>query len=183
MRRATRSLERDILVRMHKPSSRHIVRGFTIIELLVVIAIIGIISALILTGVTSSRAKGREAAALQTMKGLYDVALLCVSTNVSSYTFCLPGQTTSGCQATAINDTNNGGGGFLCSSNPNARYTSLPSGWVYCDGTPTSQSATNCGNDVSSLPSGSFRIRAESNLDGKLITCVETGCTVANDGN
>ncbi len=164
-------------------SSPRRARGFTIIELLVVIAVIGILSAAILAGTASARAKGRQAAALQTMKGLYDVALLCVSTNVRSYTFCLPGQNTLGCAATAIGDTNNGGGGFLCSSNQSARYTALPTGWVYCDGTATAQTATNCGNDTSSLPSGSFRIRAESNTDGWLITCDETGCTASADSN
>lgn len=161
-------------------------RGFTIIELLVVIAVIGILSTAILAGTASARSKGRQSAALQTMKSIHDIAMLCVSTNVTTYTFCLPGATAAqGCPTgTAIGDTNNGGGGYLCASNPNARYTALPTGWVYCDGTPnTPQTTTNCGNDTSSLPQGSFRIRAESNNDGWLISCDEKGCTAAPDSN
>lgn len=171
---------------MHVDQNRRATTGFTMIELLVVIAIIGLISAVILSGVTSARGKGRQGAAMQVMKSVHDIAMVCISTNVSSYTFCLPGQNTLGCTASAIGDTNNGGGGYLCASNPGGRYTDLPTGWVYCDQSGSGQTATNCGGDASQLPQNSttyFRIKAESNTDQKLIECTETGCVMSSDTN
>jgi prepilin-type N-terminal cleavage/methylation domain-containing protein len=152
-------------------------RGFTIIELLVVIAIIGLMASAILTGTASSRARGKLGAAMQTMKGVHDAAMICVNTNVSSYTFCLPGQNTLGCVASVTGDTQNGGEGFICASNPSGRYVQLPAGYIYCNSSSGAQSASNCGNEVSNLTVPPFRIRAESHTDGYVITCVESGCS------
>lgn len=123
---------------------------------------------------------------MQAMKSIHDMAMVCVSTNPNAYTFCLPGQNTAGCTANPIGDSNNGGGGQLCASNPNGRYVALPPGYVLCDGSASGQGTTNCGNDTSSLPASQstyFNIKAENNLDGWLITCVEQGCSVAADNN
>ncbi len=157
--------------------------GFTIIELLVVIGIIGILAAVILSGTASARGKGRQSAALQTMKSIHDAAMICVSTNPATATLCYPGGNTGGCSATAIGDTQNGGGGPLCTNNSSARYSMLPAGYVYCNGTATVQSQTDCGDDTSGPTSGSFRIRAENAIDGILITCDETGCNATTDSN
>ncbi len=156
-------------------------QGFTIIELLVVITVIGILSAVILTGTASARAKGRQSAAMQTMKSVHDLALICVNTAVTGATFCYPGANTGGCTSTAVGDTNDGGGGALCSNNPNGRYAALPVGYVYCNGAGTAQGATDCGNDTSGPSGSSFRIRAESPAEDVLITCDEAGCTASAD--
>ncbi len=169
---------------MQTRGTRRQARGFTIIELLVVIGIIGIFSAIVLTGVSASREKGREATALQVMKSLHDIAMVCVNTNAAAYTFCYPGQTVAqSCSGTVIGDTQNGGGGFVCASNPNGRYTSLPTGWLFCDTAATAQATTNCGGDASGPFSGSFRVRAENPVTQRLITCDETGCIASADSD
>lgn len=161
--------------------------GFTLVELLVVVGIISLLISVVLVGLSGSRAKGRLASAQQIMKGIHAAAMICINTNANSFTLCLPGQNTLGCTATAVGDTRNGGGGFLCANNPAGKYEQLPSGYIYCNGSPSeAQGAAGCGNDLSSLPGGSFRIKAESNDDGYIITCEETSgngslCSVTSE--
>ncbi len=50
-----------IRVKEYKSRNLHLVRGFTIIELLIVIGIIGLLSAVVLYGLSSFRASGRDA--------------------------------------------------------------------------------------------------------------------------
>lgn len=142
-------------------------KGFTLIELLVVIAIIGLLSSVILASLASARAKGRIAAAQETMHSIQAAAASCLNDGV------------------AINipqANNNGGGGPVCSGNA-ANYSGLSSGWIYCDGTVAvgAGSSSACNNSVLNAASiqttgVSFRISAYSSSDLKLITCQESQC-------
>ncbi len=60
-------------------------RGFTLIELLVVIAIIGILSAVVLASLNTSRAKGNDAAIQSDMNGIRIQAQIYYDNNNSSY--------------------------------------------------------------------------------------------------
>jgi prepilin-type N-terminal cleavage/methylation domain-containing protein len=101
-------------------------KGFTLIELLVVIAIIGILSAVVLTALTSSRTKGRVAGAQKTMKGLQGGVALCVSNNNS---------------INVPTATQNGGGALLCTGST-SKWVNLPAGWVYSSATANLSSWT-----------------------------------------
>lgn len=91
------------------------IKGFTLIELLVVIAIIGILSAVVLTALSSSKVKGRISGAQKTMKSVQSAAIFCMSEGVV---------------INAPAPSQNGGGGAICSGS-SSLYSKLPTGWSY----------------------------------------------------
>ena len=143
----------------------HTSRGFTLIELLVVIAIIGILSGVILTSLGAARVKARVAAAQETLHGIQTAGHACL-------------EDPAGVGEPA--ETQDGGAGVLCIGNAST-YVSLPAGWIYCDATAGTQSDTNCGNDIFATTSSTFVVIAESNVDGKQVSCTESLCTTADD--
>ena len=142
-------------------------KGFTLIELLVVIAIIGILASVVLASLGSSRAKARIAAAQGTMRSIQTGAAVCIN-DASPLAPVMP------------TEVNNGGGAAICAGN-SATYAALPSGWIYCADTTGTQSATDCGNDVSVVSATAFTLIGESNADGTKITCQESGCVTTAD--
>lgn len=137
-------------------------KGFTLIELLVVIAIIGILASVVLASLGSSRAKARIAAAQGTMRSIQTGAAVCIN-DATPAAPAMP------------SESNNGGGAPICSGN-SASYSALPSGWIYCNGTSGTQSATDCGNDISAVSATAFTLIAESDADDSMLICSESGC-------
>ena len=142
-------------------------RGFTLIELLVVIAIIGILSSVVLSSIGTARLKARIAAAQATLHGIQSAGNQCLN---------------DGTNINVPSESNNGGAGLICSGNA-AVYATLPTGWIYCDGTPGTQSNTDCGVDTSAQTGVTFTISAESNIDATRVTCTESSCTTVADTN
>lgn len=73
-------------------------KGFTLIELLVVIAIIGILSAVVLASMSTSRVKGRDAARISQIRQIQYALALYQDAN-GMYPACLY---TSGCTSTSL---------------------------------------------------------------------------------
>lgn len=136
--------------------------GFTLLELLVVIAIIGILSAVILASLNSTKGKGRTAAAQAALNSAKAVANTCLveGRNLNSP---VPG--------TAI-----------CTGGAN--WPAIPAGWSYQTGT----SSADCHDGGTTIDynvnasAGAFKFCAfsPSTSDGKAVSCTETGCQTVN---
>jgi prepilin-type N-terminal cleavage/methylation domain-containing protein len=141
--------------------------GFTLIELLVVIAIIGILSAVVLTSLSTSRQKARVAAVEESLHSLQTAGHVCL--NDSSL-------------VNVPQEDNTGGGGPLCTGSA-SNFVTLPTNWIYCDNTPGTQSPTDCGNETSSSTLTSFGITAESDADGTVVSCSDAVCSTYQDND
>ena len=133
-------------------------KSFTPIALPVGVAIFGNLSAVVLASLSSSRGKARIAAAQSTMHSIQAGAVTCL----------LDGD------VDLPTETQDGGGGGICSSTGASTYANLPSGWRYCD-TAASGTCTTASSITGAAPNvTAFMIRAYG--DGKLISCQESGC-------
>ncbi len=160
---------------LHVHASRPslISRGFTMIELLVVIAIIGLISMVILTGVTTARDRARYQSAFSAAKGMQAYANVCITD--ANVTMCMPHQATLGCGGSGT-DSITGGATRVCSTRTEV-FPTLPLGWVRCDSVNTGP----CGTTVSQIGTA-FTYRAKRTSDSMIITCTETGCSCSGTG-
>lgn len=141
-------------------------RGFTLIELLVVIAIIGILSAVVLTSLGTARSKARIASVQQSLHGIQAAANICLNDSIA----IVP--------PTADDNSQNAA---ICLGSA-ASYVTLPSGWMWCNGTAGTQGANNCGTEVSTSTLGvNFVIVAESlpTSDNAVVSCTESTCTTS----
>lgn len=91
-------LEDKFNKKMKKINSKFLLfkRGFTLIELLVVLGIIGLLAAIVLASISSSRRKANDSRVLQDMGQVKRVAELIYNTNQSYQSLCASGGLNSG---------------------------------------------------------------------------------------
>ena len=130
-------------------------KGFTLIELLVVIAIIGILAAVVITGLASQRTRAYEASAFMSMKSVQTQAALCVEDH---YDPIAPYPT----DHTPV---------LLCTGVQPWPWP-LPSGWVY-------DNSSACTSDLATAD-GAVTWCARNSVTSRFIKCTLTECEVGS---
>ena len=137
-------------------STKMLSRGFTLIELLVVIAIIGILSAVVLASLSSSRGKARIASVQAELHAIQTAALVCQNDNLALGTPAA---------------------GTLVCAGSSSSYPALPGTWTYCNTSAAACGATTSAGGFSGAANTSvFRIVASDSNDSASVTCNETRC-------
>ena len=135
-------------------------KGFTLIELLVVIAIIGILASVVLASLGSSRSKARIASAQETLHTIQVGMATCLADGVA---ITLP---------SADNNTQTA---VLCTGNSTA-YVTLPTNWVWCDGSAGCGASTTAASIQSTGVSFYVVAASPAANDNKVIGCSESAC-------
>lgn len=120
---------------LSKQKNKSYLKGFTLIELLVVIAVIGLLSAVIMTSVSSARKKSRDATRKQDMISIRNALELYASSNDFTYPSTGGIANWRGTCATYGSYSNTGAGGYI----PNLAPT-----YIAVLPTDPNPSASNC---------------------------------------